>query len=166
MRTHCLFGCGTLLTPETRALKRSPLTKSGMVKSNKTWCRACDSADAPRRARAQQRVEQRAARREWQRAYMRAYNARPEVQANARARYAHRQWRAGAKFRCAGCGGRFARNREAYRTVEGRRERLGVCRLCREAVAGPSRAGKTRLDPATYHRERRKALRLAKEAAA
>ena len=133
--TPCLF-CGVALGPETWPRRASAFTLSGVVVKRYRWCQACDDGTAAARAAAHDR----AARREDRRAYMRAYNARPEVR-RAKREHAQRQaWRRGAtSFRCAHCGRRWKRAREARSLIDGRWHRHGVCGDCRPVVIGPSK---------------------------
>jgi hypothetical protein len=152
-RTHCIFGCGTPLTDATRAPHRCPHVPRGEVASHRSWCRGCDAPDAPARARRLRAAEDRARRRDARAAWRQAYEQRPEVKARERARQRRKAWRAGrTTFRCAHCGGRFPRQREAYRVEAGHRVKLGVCSHCRVALIGPNRQGRTKLDAAAYHR--------------
>lgn len=130
VRSECVF-CGVALTLATRATTRSPFTRSGRLPSNKSWCVACDSLDAPVRAAKALEAERRARRREAHRAYMTDYNQRPEVQMIKRQYNAAKRFRERASFRCGHCTGRFPGNRMAWRLgPDGRRLRLGLCAFC------------------------------------
>ena len=168
-RTHCIFGCGTVLTDATRAPHPCPHVPGGFVKSHRSWCRGCDGPQAATRARKLRQVEDNARRREARRAWRREYEQRPDVRARERERQRRKAWRAGrATFRCACCGGRFPRQREAYRVVDGVRQKLGVCGHCRVQLVGPNRQGALKLGRAAYqraYRARKAAARTERQAA-
>lgn len=130
MRSECRF-CGVALTKETRA-RGSFTLRSG----RQNWCVACDTPDAPVRARRQSNQNR---DREKLAAAQRRYRQSEKGKRQRQQARAAKRWRDGVTFRCAGCHGRFANSRESWRLVDGLRKRLGLCRYCAESRVGPSK---------------------------
>jgi hypothetical protein len=134
--TECRF-CGVPLTDDTRALSRC---FDGQYRPrNKSWCVACDSLDAPTRARRHDNALRYAREREKVAAAQQRYRQSAKGRAARQRARAAKRWRDGTSFRCAGCHARFANARESWRLVDGVRKRLGMCRYCAEHHVGPSR---------------------------
>ncbi len=145
MRSECIL-CGASFATVARAPQRCKHTPSGFVTSRKSWCVSCDDFSAPVRART-------ARQREWSA----TVTADPERRAKWYGQIARHKQTTGAKnarrhrevvtqftqrtFACSSCHGRFAKQRESWRRINGARVALGMCAFCAEQHYGPAITG-------------------------
>lgn len=112
--------------------------------SVKSWCVSCDDLSAPVRVRHQQRRDvyrQTMAdpvRKARFYARIKAHKQSLRGKANRRHREVVTQFTQ-RTFACTSCRGRFAKQREAWRRINGVRVALGMCAFCAEQHHGPSR---------------------------